>query len=60
MHEANTLQALISVKAWQQVYHQVANTNTNPSQMESNQKWLGLIYDEFPNQTYHEKSNLIP
>jgi hypothetical protein len=53
MHEANTLQALTRIKAWQPVYHQVANTYTDPTQLESTQKVLGLIYNEFPNHTYH-------
>jgi hypothetical protein len=35
MHKADTLQALIRIKAWQPAYRQVANTITDPTQLES-------------------------
>jgi hypothetical protein len=53
MHKANILQVSIRIKAWQPADNQVANTITAPTQLESIQKKLWLIYNEFPNHTYH-------
>jgi hypothetical protein len=53
MHKANKLQASIGIKTCQPAYHQKANTITDPTQLESIQKMVGLIYNEFPNRTHH-------
>jgi hypothetical protein len=53
MHKAKILQASIRIKAWQPAYHQIANTITDPTQLESIQNKVGLIYNEFPKHTHH-------
>jgi hypothetical protein len=53
MHKANTVQLLITIKAWQPAYHQVTNMIRETNQLESNQNSIWLIYSEFPNHTNH-------
>jgi hypothetical protein len=50
---ANILQASIRIKAGQPAYHQIANTIADPTQLESLQKRLGLIFNDFPKLKYY-------
>jgi hypothetical protein len=51
--QANNLQASIWIKTCQPAHFQVANTITEPIQLESTQKKFLVNYNEFPHHTYH-------